>query len=245
MEEAFRRIECKDEPDWLGHRKPFMSASEAAYVPNQSPFMTAAELWDVKTGRVPAKDISKKPYVIYGKKMEPLCREQAKMELPYFDWAYHQYDILVSKKWPYMSATLDGELIVTDPNNPWEFPVGTRGVYEGKTGSFITREHLARWCGESGYESLVPPDYWIQGLHQLAVTGWDFVIYSARLKRDAFKDEDLGFPEIRTFYRIMDRRNSMVQEQIEYIAELEGVFYREYWQKGVRPSRILTLKDRN
>lgn len=243
MSIAFVRCRAVSYRSWLNFRRSYLTASDAARAANQSPFGNAAELWDEKTGRAPAHDISNKPYVIYGKAMEPLVREQMLLELPYFSCEYHQYDLLISKEYPFLAATLDGELTVT-ANNPWGFPIGAKGVYEGKTGSFRDWNDLERWYGSDMRSQTVPVEYWIQGLQQLLVTGWDFVIYGVRLKREPWKDEDVGFPEIRSFYRIMDRRSAVVQDQISnFLIPTLSDFYFNYWKKDIRPSAILRLND--
>jgi len=234
--EAFERIHCADRAEWLANRCSFIGASEAAQSLNLSPWGTAAELFDAKSGRAVAKDISDRPAVRYGVEMEPLVREQAMVELPWLRWEYHQFDILVSREWPWMSATLDGEVTVEDGANPWGFPVGTRGVYEGKTGQFRREEDLAEWTGENS----IPMHYYAQTLHQLAVTGWQFVIVSARLRREGYRDSDYGFPEIRCLYRIVDRRSPSVREDIAKLVEGEGRFARQL-HAGERPAKVVRI----
>ena len=238
MADAFERLRFGDEGAWKVERRKHIQASESAAIDGTSPWTTSVEIFDEKTGAVPMKDISDKPYVRYGKDMEPVARDAFMLDCPFFSLEYHQYDILVSNKRPWMGATLDGELVVTDPMNPWGFPVGTKGVYEGKTGSWRREAHLAGWDGS---EYLIPPHYYSQGLHQLSVTGWDFVIFHARLKRDAWRDEDMGFPEIRTFYRIIDRRNAAVQADIRALEAEEEAFWFENIKAGVRPSRRIAI----
>lgn len=238
MAEAFMRMSFNSREDWLFERNRHLQASDAASVDGSSPWKSAAELYDEKTGIFPAEDISEKPYVQYGIKMEPVARDAFMLDVPYFSLDYHQYDILVSKNRPYMGATLDGELTVTSPMNPWGFPVGIKGIYEGKTGSWTRETHLYSWDGTEYY---IPPHYYVQGLHQLSVTGWDFVIFSARLKRNAYKEEDQGFPEIRTFYRIVDRRSKAVQEDIRLLESEEESFWNKYILARKRPPRRVAI----
>ena len=237
-DKAFRRISIDNHGDWLIERNAHLQASDAAAVMGISPWKSMAELYDEKTGRIPAKDISDKPYVRYGVDMEPIARNAFMLDCPYFTLEYHQYDILESLEFPWMGATLDGELTVVSPMNPWGLPAGAKGVYEGKTGGWTRESDLAEWDGTRSY---VPPHYFAQGIHQLNVTGWDFVIFHARLKRDAWRDEDMGFPEIRTFYRIIDRRNAAVQADIRALEAEEETFWFENVKAGIRPSRRVAI----
>ncbi len=238
MTEAFARLSFSERAAWLLERNRHLQASDAAAIDGSSPWKSAAELYDEKTGIFPAEDISGKPYVQYGINMEPVAREAFMLDVPYFSLEYHQYDILVSRNNPWMGATLDGELSVSNPMNPWNLPLGTKGIYEGKTGSWTKASHLYSW---DGTETYIPAHYYVQGLHQLSVTGWDFVIFHARLKREPFRDEDMGFPEIRTFYRIIDRRSSAVQQDIALLEEEEERFWTGCIQAKKRPPRRVAI----
>ena len=237
-QDAFIRIVPADEADWHYERRKRIQASDAAAVDGSSPWRTAAELYDEKTGMHTPEDISSKPYIRYGKEMEPIAREAFMLDFPYFSLSYNRYDILASKERPWMGATLDGELRVTVSPNPWGFPVGTRGVYEGKTGSWVKKANLYAW---DGTESYIPAYYYSQCLHQLSVTGWDFVIVSARLKREAFKDTDMGCPEIVQFYRIIDRRAAAVREDMRTLEEAEESFWKDNVLAHKRPPRRIAI----
>ena len=238
MAEAFVRMLFENRDDWLRERGRHLQASDAASIDGSSPWKSAAELYDEKTGMFPPEDISGKPYVQYGIRMEPVARDAFMLDVPYFSLRYHKYDILVSRTRPFMGATLDGELTVSSPMNPWGLPIGSKGIYEGKTGGWTKQAHLYSWDGTKNY---IPPHYYVQGLHQLSVTGWDFVIFAARLKREPFRDEDQGFPEIRTFYRIVDRRSRAVQEDIRLLEEEEEAFWEKHILAKKRPPRRVAI----
>ena len=226
-----KRIRCTTREDWLAKRDDYIGGSDAAAILGCSPWKSAAELFDEKTGRVQPKDISKSPAVAYGIAMEPCLRRSASIDLPYFEWDYHPYDLLISDERPFMAATLDGEVTVAR-KNPWDLPIGTRGIFEAKTGSFRREEDLIEW------EAYIPEHYLVQTVHQLSVTGWDFVIVSARLKRDGYRTDDNGFPEIRQYYRIVDRRSVWILERMAKLEEAESAFWRDK-EQGIRPTRII------
>ena len=232
MLDKYTRIPISDHDTWLETRKHFLQASDAPSICNESPWKDITTLWDEKMGLVKAKDISGKPHVIYGKKMEPLIREQFLLDNPYFECDYHEYDILVSTVRPWQGCTLDGELTVTRPN-PWCLPIGTRGVLECKTGTYRSYDDYREWC-------LFPTNYYVQVCHQLSVTGWSFAITASRIKRDPFKDDDNGFPEVHTLYHIFLRTEEGVASDISDIEEKEAAFEQSLIESK-RPALVLSL----
>lgn len=230
--EAFTRIEISDHETWLETRKKYLQASDAPAICGVSPWKDRTTIWDEKAGLVKAKDISGRSYVQYGKKMEPHIREQFLLDNPYFECAYHEYDILVSTERKWQGCTLDGELRVMAPN-PWNLPIGKKGVLECKTGSYRSREEYMEW-------QLFPVHYYVQVCHQLSVTGWSFAISASRIKRDPFFDKDNGFPEVHTLYHIFLRSDSDLSQDIRSIEEKEAAFERSLVENK-RPALVLSL----
>ena len=227
-----RRERHETEAEWLEARYHYLTASDAAVIMNESPWKSPSELFDEKKRKVKPKDISTSPAVIFGKTAEEHIRAMAVLDNPFFSLTYRPYDLLVSTDYPFIACTLDGELEVKDGNNPWKLKPGTKGVLECKT---------ATWRSERDLEehwAYVPPHYIWQGVHQLLATGWDFVLFAARVKRDGYRDDDQGFPEVRTFYRILDRRSESVQAQIADLLEAEKRF-QEDLDGNKRPARTI------
>ncbi len=222
--EAFYRVNCNNEEEWLKERAKHLQASDAAAILDLSPWTNASELYDQKSGLVSPKDISSKPYVIYGKRMEEHIREAALLDLPYFECEYHQYDILVNRKRPWQACTLDGELTVV-ADNPWNIPIGTKGVLECKTGQWKGYKDLQNWIE-------FPLHYHIQQVHQLAVTEWGFNLSASRVVRAPYRDDDNGFPEIKTLYHII--KMQQVLDDIVTINKAEKDFWKNL-QNGIRP----------
>lgn len=100
MSEAFIRLHFESREEWLKERSNHLQASDAAPILGLSPWTTAAEVFDEKTGMVPPKDISDKPCVQYGIRMEPVARDAFMIDNPYFELSYNPFDILCSKKAP-------------------------------------------------------------------------------------------------------------------------------------------------
>ena len=233
MEDKFTRISISDRETWLKTRQGLIQASDAPIVCGYSPWKDATTLWDEKKGLIKAKDIGDKPCVQYGKAMEPLIREQFLLDNPFFSCEYHEFDILVSKERPWQGCTLDGELTVTK-DNPWNLPVGSRGVLEIKTGSFSSYKDIRAWED-------FPVHYYTQVCHQLAVTGWYFAMTVARLKRDPFKDEDNGFPEIRTLYHLFETGDEYQLDQDIRIVNVAERRFKESLDANKRPALRLSL----
>ena len=207
------RISIAARMEWLRTRKRYDMASEAAAILEISPWTTKVQLYD-----------------------EKISSEVIEKHGPQLEHGHRMDDILVSDRHPFMGATLDGELTVIDPMNPWGFPVGTKGIYEGKTGSWKVEKNLYAWNGADSY---IPDYYYAQGLHQLECANAQFVIFQARLKRDPYRDIDNGLPDIRTFYRIIDRRIPAVQADIEYLIEKEEEFRNKHLIPRIRPQVVL------
>ena len=227
----FRRIEC-DSTSWHPTRQAHVQGTDCPRILNVSPWGGPHNVYDEKTGAAPQKDISDKPYVIYGKAMEPVIRSQVMLDLPYFDLYYNEFCVLESLSRPWQGCTLDGELTVNTEDNPWDLKVGDKGVLEIKTGSFRRESDL------DGWKDGIPQHYYCQVIHQLAVTQYAFAIVAARVKRDAYRDEDAGFPEIRWFYRIVDMRNPQTVEDIRYVNAEEQKFWKCVVEKR-RPAIVL------
>lgn len=142
-----------------------IGGSEAAAVLGISPWMTAIDLWRLKTGQSEPKDLSDNEAVARGVAMEPAIREFFKALHPTWTVEYHPFDMLYRSDFPQIFATLDGE--ITDDD-------GWRRVLEIKTGT------TAKW---REWSDGVPEAYKVQGLHQLLATGFETVNFIAALWR--------------------------------------------------------------
>ncbi|MBR1749912.1 MAG: YqaJ viral recombinase family protein [Ruminococcus sp.] len=205
-----------DRPSWLAARTHGIGGSDAGAVLGANKYKTNVRLWEEKTGRVVPEDISDKPAVIFGKTAEPLIRDLFKLDHPEFNVDYHEFWIYRNPGAPYIFATLDGEL--TDKN-------GLRGILEIKT---CTIQNKAQW---DEWEDGVPQSYYVQLLHQLIATGWDFAILRAYIRY--YKDGVLRVT-IRE-YRI-DRIE--VEEELKYLTAEEEKFW-DCVEKNTRPPLIL------
>ena len=132
-----------------------------------NPYKNNVELWEIKTGRAYADDISDKPYVIYGTKAEECLRELFKLDFPEYEMSYIDNNMWLNDKYPFAHASLDGWLIDKD---------GRRGIWECKTTNVLQAMQKEKW------NERIPDNYYIQVLHYMMVTEFDFAILKAQLK---------------------------------------------------------------
>ena len=154
------RFDCRE--DWLAERGRGIGASEAAAIVGDSKFQTRAELWELKTGKREAKDLSENEAVQRGVRMESALRTWFAACHPEFEIRHFPYDMIFQEERPWLYATLDGEF--------FDRETGESGVLEIKTAA--PRGNWAEWDGQ------VPSMYYDQILHQHLATGrrWFYLV---------------------------------------------------------------------
>ena len=209
-------METGSHEGWLQTRMKGIGGSDAASVIGVSPFKTNVQLFEEKTGQREPDDISDRPYVVYGTAAEPLIRELFRLDYPEYLVEHHENRILRSTVWPFMQASLDGELTDLD---------GRRGILEIKTSNLMGTTGWGKW------EDRIPDNYYCQILHYFLVTGWDFAVLRAHLV--FARDRDVR-TSVRHYF--IERRD--VEEDLKYLAEKE----QEFWNRvltGRKPPLIL------
>lgn len=205
--------------EWLELRKKTgIGGSEAGCIIGVNKYKTNVRLWEEKTGHAVPEDISHKPAVEFGKFAEPHLRELFKQDYPEYTVDYHEFYMYVNDRYPFIFATLDGEL--TDEN-------GRRGILEIKTTTIQNRLQWDEWEGK------IPDSYYVQILHQLAATGWDFAILKAYIRYHTDG-------EVRVTIRHYRIERAEVEGEIEYLIQQEARFWANV-QSGTRPSAILPM----
>lgn len=161
------RIQFDSMEEWLANRKG-IGGSDASAILGLNPYKTNQELWMEKKGQMSPVDISDKSYVKYGNDAEPLLRALFALDYPEYKVEYYDNNMIINKKYPWAHASLDGELM--DPD-------GRRGILEIKTTNILQSMQWEKW------DNRIPDNYYIQVLHYLLVTEYDFVVLKAQLKR--------------------------------------------------------------
>lgn len=205
--------------DWLKARISGIGASEAACVVGLSPYKTNVQLWEEKTGRKIAPDISDKPYVQYGNEAEKHLRALFALDFPQYQVDYDEFALISNNPdFPFAFATLDGELT--------EIATKRKGVLEIKTTEIMRGGQWKEW------ENQIPQHYYIQVLHQLLATGYDFAVLKAQIK---YTDKNGDKQAAIRHYHI---ERADVQEDIKWLAEKEKIFW-DCVQNDKKPNQIL------
>lgn len=157
---AKERMLFSSKEEWLNHRTR-IGGSDAAAIIGMNPYRTNQELWEIKIGLKQAKDISEKPYVKYGTEAEQHLRELFALDFPEYKVEYFGDNMWLNDKFPFAAASLDGEL--TDKQ-------GRRGILEIKTAEIMRAGQKDLW------NNRIPDNYYIQLLHYLMVTGFEFAV---------------------------------------------------------------------
>jgi putative phage-type endonuclease len=195
-------IETREQ--WLEERKKGIGASESSAIVGMNPYKTNVQLWEEKTGRRQMEDISHKSFVRYGIEAESHLRELFALDYPQYAVDYNEFKLHKNSKHPFIFATLDGEL--TDKET------GETGVLEIKTTNILQSMQREKW------NERIPENYYIQVLHQLLATGWDFVILKAHLKTEWGN-------EIRINTKHYTIKREDVLDDIEYLKYKEIKFW--------------------
>jgi putative phage-type endonuclease len=207
----------KSRDEWLAARKHYIGGSDASAVLGMNPYKTNLELWQEKTGIVQPEDISGKPYVQYGHAAESYLRELFALDFPEYEVYYQDNNIWLNDRFPFAHASLDGWLTDQD---------GRSGVLEIKTTNILQSMQKEKW------NHRIPDNYYIQVLHYLMVTEFDFAVLKAQLKYE-FQGGDIM---LQTKHYKIER--SEVQEDIELLKSSE----KEFWkcvQSRKKPALLL------
>ena len=199
-------IKINNREEWLKARQSQgIGGSEAGCILGRNKYKTNVDLWEEKTGRAEPPDLSDNAAVQFGKFAEPLLRELFKQDYPQYIVDYHEFDLYVNDTYPFIFATLDGEIRTAD---------GQRGILEIKT---TTIQNKLQW---NEWDNKIPDSYYVQILHQLAATGWDFAILKAYIRY--YVDG-----EVRVTIRHYRIERQDVLTDIQYLIKAEC----EFWEK--------------
>lgn len=204
--------------EWLEERKKGIGGSDASAIVGENPYKDNIKLWEEKTGRREAVDISEKEYVKYGTNAEDLLRELFKLDFPEYDVSHKENTIIKHPTYPFLFASLDGQLVDKE--------TGELGILEIKTTNILQSMQKEKW------KDKIPDNYYCQVLHYLNVTGYSFAILKAQLKYDYDGDIRLETKH----YKILRKD---VEEDIKWLAQKEIEFWNEYIEKDKRPPLVL------
>lgn len=216
---AISIIQLNSRAEWLEHRKNYIGGSDAACIVGMNPYKTNVELWEEKTGNKQADDISDKPYVKYGTEAEKYLRELFALDYPQYSVSYVDNNSVLNDKYPFAAASLDGFLT--------ELETGRHGILEIKTTNILQSMQKEKW------NNRIPDSYYIQVLHYLMVTEFDFAVLKSQLKYDY--DGDIF---LTTKHYLIEREE--VQEDIEFLEKAERKFF-ECIKEDRQPNLVLPV----
>lgn len=215
------RFETAEE--WLMARRTHIGGSDAACILGLNPWKSNTELWEEKKGIREPKSLDDNPLVLYGKRAEDHLRELFRWDYPELAVIYEPDNMWYNTKYPWAHASLDGWLIRNrNPVTRYE----EHGILEIKTATISGAAQKAKWADG------IPQSYYVQILHYLMVTEFDFAILKAQLKYEV--------PDKEVFAKIMHYRieRSEVEDDIAYLIEKEREFA-EQLLEPTPPARIL------
>ena len=205
---TFKTFATADE--WRAART-VIGGSDAAALVGLNPYKTNIELWQEKTGRRTAPDISNEAFVKFGHDAEPLLRELFALDHPQYEVGYVEYNMVLNDKYPFAHASLDGWLT--------EKETGRKGILEIKTTNILQSMQKEKW------NDRIPDNYYCQVLWYLMVTEFDFAVLKARLRTE-------WEGEVRVTVRHYKIERFEVQEDID---ELEKAGWKMW--KAIREDR--------
>lgn len=202
---------------WLEGRVSGIGGSDASAAIGMNPWRSNLDLWMIKTGRKKAPDISNNERVIYGQNAEDAIRKlyQAKTT-GRMDVHYMPNVVLSNSEHPELLYSPDGLL--------YERKTGRCGILEVKTASPMSAMQKEKW-----HDNHLPDNYYIQVLHGLNVTGYDFVDLIAEL---AYDDK---YSQIRIYH--IERAET--EEDLETVREGVLSFWNDYVITGIEPALTL------
>lgn len=196
--------------EWLENRGKGIGGSEISAVIGRNPYMDNVALWELKTGRRRADDISDKPCVQYGTQAEEHLRALFALHFPQYQVFYEENNSFTNDRYPFARASLDGWL--TDDK-------GRVGVLEIKTTEIMRAAQRDKW------KDRIPDNYFCQVCFYMAVLEANFAELTAEIKSG---------PDVRYEIRHYHIERSEVQEDIDYLMQ-KGAEFWEYVKNDTRP----------
>lgn len=215
-------IKCTSQSEWLSAR--VIGGASASIILDENPYKNKQELYRELKGIDQRKDISDKPYIVFGRNAEEHIR--ALFALKYAD-IYEvinpptlekegYIELIYRKDKPYLTGTLDGRLI--------EKETGRKGAIEVKTADVIKISAKEKWTDG------VPENYYDQMLHYFVVDqSLEFFHLVALLSYRTKEGDDRA--TLRQYYFTRET----CANDIEELETKETEFWEEYIVKGIEP----------
>ena len=204
----------KDREEWKSKRIHGIGGSDAATLVGHNPWKSNQLLWREKKGKVTVAEVDNDA-VRYGIAAEPILRDLFKLHYPDYDVQYTDNCILQSKKMPWQLYSPDG--LIYDPST------GRKGILEIKTA------HIQNAASKNKWKDGVPDHYYIQTLHGLLVTGFDFVMFCAEL--NSWNASEIVFPTFTKEEAAADLKWLLKEEKKAW----------SYYENGIEPALKINI----
>ena len=205
----------KNRGEWLECRSRGIGGSDASCILGLNKYKSNLDLYYEKTG-VKKSNFAGNPSTKYGKSAEEHIRALFSLDYPNYVCGYNEYRMYANNEHNFLYATLDGELIDKS---------GQRGILEIKT---TTIRNPSQW---DEWDNKIPDCYYVQILHQLLATGWDYVWLRAYIRY--YKDGVLR-AMVKDFYINRDD----VKEDMDELLDAEINFWHHVKNK-IEPGVIM------
>lgn len=208
FENTYACHQFKTRNEWLLKRIHGIGGSDASILIGLNPYKTTTRLWDEKKGFVKPEELSNKA-IEHGNALEPVLRAWFKASCPEYDVQYQGNAILQSQanKWRLYSP--DGLLFHEELG---------KGILEIKTTLIQNANMLQDWNNK------IPKHYYVQVLHGLLTTNFDYVVVVAEL-RFAWDEDKV---EIRKYF--IDRND--IEDDLRWVDQQETYNWNEYYVKN-------------
>lgn len=209
----------RNRDEWKENRINGIGGSDASALINMNPWKDCSTLWKEKKGILQSKDISDKPYVQYGINAEEMLRKLYAIDYLEHEVQYIDNVTLQSKQHPWMLCSPDGLL--------FEKETGRKGILEIKTTNILQPAQKEKWKNQ------IPMNYYIQILHGLLITGFDFVVLKAQLKNVWMSNENVTLTKHFTVTR------EEKQDDLEWLLKAEIDQWQRYFVNNEEPNTKL------
>lgn len=217
--ETYKCLVFDNRDSWLKGRSNGIGGSSASALINMNPWKDNNTLWKELKRKVEVKDISDKPQVQYGLKAEEFIRGLFALDYPQYEVQYQDNVTLENIKNPWMKYSPDGLLI--------DKQTGERGILEIKTTEILQSMQREKWNDQ------IPTNYYIQVLHGLLVTGFDFVVLRAHLK-SRWKLPD-GSEDIRIQVKDYKFTKKEKESDLVWLLDNETKMWEKYYINDIEP----------
>jgi len=211
-----KMVTYRSRKGWLEHRTG-IGGSDAAAILGLNPWTSNLDIFNYKTGRDKAPDISNKEVVKFGHEAEASIRRLYALDHPENKVEYKANNSWSNEDLPWAQASLDGWLKDKE---------GRFGILEIKTTEIMRDRDWDKWKGT------IPQNYFCQILHYMAVLEAQFAELRAYIRYHTQGEKRIA---IRDYH--IERED--VAEDIAYLIEKERDFWENHVEKNIPPALIL------